>query len=240
MSILNIYKQKPILFCLVFLALVWSSHSGAAPLYRPERPQREINTDEYKLIVQKNNRIDILLLSGQHVLDDFYPAVQFADGARKPIQIHHRQSVRTAVRNPLGQGNGFQFRSRDGDWQIATYPTQPFLTIDFSSTTPASPSMWRACPPRCGQGRFALPRQGRADTGVLSAGWRSALRDDCLAHPHRARGIWRRTTKQRAKRGGKLSAHSGAGRGEVRLAAVREWPRANLTSLPPIQSSIRR
>ncbi|MBX3176149.1 MAG: hypothetical protein KF886_02195 [Candidatus Hydrogenedentes bacterium] len=220
MSTINTYKQKPILFCLIFLALVWSSHSVAAPLYRPERPQREINTDEYKLIVQKNNRIDILLLSGQHVLDDFYPAVQFADGARKPIQIHHRQSVRTAVRNPLGQGNGFQFRSKDGDWQIATYPTQPFLTIDFTfiNHTRKPVDVARLSPLGVGKGgslylggvgpiRVFCPPDGDQRFAMIAGA--SASSPGHLAAYNEATG--------QSVLAGFL--HSGAGRGEVRLAA---------------------
>ena len=116
----------------LFLLLQGPQSALAAPLYRPEQIRREINTDEYQLIVQKDGQLDLRRIDGSPILDNALPTVRFADGKQRKLDVDYRRSERTAIRNPLGQGNGFLFQGRDVEWRVATYPTQPFLTFDLT------------------------------------------------------------------------------------------------------------
>jgi len=115
------------------VAVMWLEFSAmAAPLYRPEQTRREIDTGEYRLIVQKNGQIDLRSGNGEPIINNGFPVVEYSGGKRGPLDVDYRRSERTAIRNPLGQGNGFLFRSDNAEWHVATYPTQPFLTIDLT------------------------------------------------------------------------------------------------------------
>lgn len=109
-----------------------AAFAHGAPIYRPEQSRREINTDEYQLIIQKNSQIDLRTTAGVPIIDNAVPTITFEDGRQRALQIDHRQSSRFSVRNALGRGNGFQFIGPEAEWGIATYPTQPFLTMDLT------------------------------------------------------------------------------------------------------------
>jgi len=123
---------------LALLALLLLSLPGAipradaAPLYRPEKAQRTLNTDLFVLSIQKDNRVDIHTLNGLPVLRKASPYLTLADKAPRPLRVDYRRSERVSINNALGQGNGLLFTSPECEWRIATYPGMPFITVELT------------------------------------------------------------------------------------------------------------
>lgn len=104
-------------------------------MYRPSRDHRTINTDTYTIVVQKNGRIDLILPSGEVIVDDAYPAVWMAgEDQPRPLPIEGRQTSREPVRDMLGQGQGMFFRKDGAEWVVRSYITQPFITVQAAFT----------------------------------------------------------------------------------------------------------
>ncbi|MDX9975231.1 MAG: alpha-galactosidase [FCB group bacterium] len=85
---------------------------------------------KYQLSVQKNGRLNISLTSGAPVFQDVY-AMVWIEGEEEPraLEFDWRGSRREAVHDRLGEGQGMVFEGKDGQILIATYPTQPFFTV---------------------------------------------------------------------------------------------------------------
>lgn len=149
------------------LAIVIAIPAVANPFFRPEKVQRTINTGEYQLAIQKNYQLDLRRADGSPIVDNGFPAVQFEDGAQRPLRLNYRESNRVTIRNALGQGNGLLFRGRDMEYLVATYPTQPFITIDltFINHTTNPVRVARLSP--LGIGEDGVVQLGTGETRIL-------------------------------------------------------------------------
>ncbi len=165
-------------FALVTLLLVGTFTGAAAPEYRPEKAKRALNTDQYSLSIQKNNRVDIHLFDGFPVLIGAYPSITTVEKGTRPLKVVYNKSSRVSVRNALGRGNGFQFRTDECDWVIAVYPGQPFVTATLTYTNAGrKPVQVTALSPwdigGKGKGKLFVGREGGDQTVLMG----SASRD---------------------------------------------------------------
>ncbi|MBI4559525.1 MAG: alpha-galactosidase [Candidatus Hydrogenedentes bacterium] len=129
---------NPKFACVTIVALACTA-AAAAPFYRPGREVRTLNTDSYEIMVQKNGRLNVRLISGEPVFSGAYPMIWY-DGAKEPVPlpIDGRWSTRMEVNDRLGQGQGMLLKKRECDWIINTYPTKPFLTVQVAYTNASS------------------------------------------------------------------------------------------------------
>ncbi|MCF6286778.1 MAG: hypothetical protein L3K26_16540, partial [Candidatus Hydrogenedentes bacterium] len=127
-------KKVPTVTVVLFSLFSVLSTVGAAPSYRPEKARRSLNTDQYSLSIQKNNQVDIYTTNGVPIVDNAFPAITFVGKAPRPLKVDYRQSTRVGISNALGKGNGLLFQTTECEWRIATYPGQPFITVDLTYT----------------------------------------------------------------------------------------------------------
>jgi hypothetical protein len=110
----------------------------AGPLYRPGQEQRTVTASTYQISVQKNGRIDVLLLNGEPVFSNAYPAVLIeGEGEWMELDIASRYTFRERVNDVLGDGQALIMAKGNCEWAIRTYSTQPFFTVEavFINTT---------------------------------------------------------------------------------------------------------
>ena len=116
---------------MLFVTLLATGANGA-PLYRPEQVRRTLNTDQYALSIQKNNMLDLQALDGSPIANNVFPAITLAGKDPRALKVDYRQSTRVSINTALGKGNGMHFVMPECEWLIATYPGQPFITIDLT------------------------------------------------------------------------------------------------------------
>ena len=117
----------------LFLVLIFAVPSAlAAPTYRMAKAKRSLNTDRYTISIQKNSQVDIYTLDGSPRMDNAFPAIAFSGKTPRPLDVDYRRSTRVSISNGLGKGNGLLFQTPSCEWRIATYPGQPFITVDLT------------------------------------------------------------------------------------------------------------
>lgn len=110
------------------------AHTSPAQIYRPERAQRSVSTEQHELVIQKNSQIDLLTVNGEPLIDNAFPSILFEGGKEVPLDIDFRETSRYSVNSPMGKGNGFVYSSGECEWRIATFPTEAWLTFDLTYT----------------------------------------------------------------------------------------------------------
>ncbi len=104
--------------------------AASAQIYTRTKPFRQISSESFSVVVQKNGRVDVTLMDGTTIFDDVQPMVKLV-GQEKLVElpVGPAFSTRQEVRNALGQGPGMLFSQQSCAWVVETYVTQPFLTV---------------------------------------------------------------------------------------------------------------
>ena len=104
--------------------------AASAQIYTKTKPFRQISSESFSVVVQKNGRVDVTLMDGTTIFDDVQPMVKLV-GQEKLVElpVGPAFSTRQEVRNALGQGPGMLFSQQSCAWVVETYVTQPFLTV---------------------------------------------------------------------------------------------------------------
>ncbi len=118
----------------LLLLLVLSSGANGAANYRPEKAKRTLNTDRYALSIQRDNLVDIHSINDLPIMLNACPTVTYVDQEPRRLKVTYQQSERVSINTPLGKGNGLRFQSDECEWLVATYPGQPFITVDLTFT----------------------------------------------------------------------------------------------------------
>jgi hypothetical protein len=126
----------------------------AAPvhaMFRPGQEHRSVSAARYRLAVQNNGRVDVLLRNDDAVFDDAYPMV-WLDGedAPEPLPLAGRLSGRAPVADAVGHGQGIVLRKKTCEWSLRVYPDQPFFAVQTAYVnTGDEPVRVRALLPWC-------------------------------------------------------------------------------------------
>ena len=121
---------------LAFAGVALGLITGCA--HSPSPEHRTINTERYELSVQRGGMVDVRLSGGAPLFENVRPAVWLeGEDAPTPFRLDGEDTMREAVDDPLGMGQGLYFLAREGEWRLRTYPTQPFLTaqVTYHNTT---------------------------------------------------------------------------------------------------------
>ena len=101
--------------------------------HRPSPEHRTINTDRYELSVQRGGMVDVSLSGGTPLFNNVRPAVWLeGEDEPTPFRLDGEDTMREAVDDALGMGQGLYFLSREGEWRLQAYPTHPFLTAQVT------------------------------------------------------------------------------------------------------------
>jgi len=103
------------------------------PLFGGRREAVTINTDQYEVVVQRNGRVDVLDTEGQRIFDNVMPLVRvFGESKDRPLRARFETVQRGAVKDALGEGQGFTFNAPDFEWRWHTYPSKPYLAVQLT------------------------------------------------------------------------------------------------------------
>jgi hypothetical protein len=174
-------KKAAIILVTIFVLHSLFPTVGAAPIYRPQKVRRSLNTDQYILSIQKNNQVDIHTTNGAPIVDNAFPAITVVGKAPRPLKVDHRQSTRVGINDALGKGNGLLFKTTECEWRIATYPGQPFITVDltYTNTTRKPVQVAELTPWTIGE-----RGKGAVFVGPVGAGKVALLQNATIEDPH--------------------------------------------------------
>ncbi len=200
---------SPRVFCIALacaLSFVALRFAGAQlPLFLPGTEYRSLNTETYEIAIQRNGRVDVILVSGEPAMTNAFPMVWIdGKGAPETLPVDGRFSEREAVNDPLGRGQGVMLLKDECEWNIRAYPTQPFFAVQVGyRNTSRKPVRIRALYPWV----IGPPKRGQVNIGVGTG-------DSPILEP-RADGITT-LTRGHAVGAGHLAAYNpGAGRSLV-------------------------
>lgn len=181
----------------LFIAAAWcvALTATAQPMGK-SKEYRSLNSDQYKVSIQKDGRIDITLATDAPIITDIFPMIWF-DGEDEPerMRIKGAWTERYLVEDKLGQGQGIHHRYKGTLWSLRAYPTRPYFAVQIGYTNETKkPVRIKALLPFC---------SGEPGKGLLTLGPGSEL----------ARILTGITT-------GQTALHDGAARGDDALAVL--------------------
>lgn len=133
-GIKSVDKSVYIVLCLYLSLCIFFCHAAqATPIYRPQKELKTLNTESYELRVQRDGRVDVVLRSGERLFDNAQPYAWIAESDKAQVlPTDGRFLSRTAVNNPLGDGNALTMPKKSFTWTLQSYPTKPFITVQLS------------------------------------------------------------------------------------------------------------
>jgi len=155
----------------ILVCLIAAEPASAQPMGK-SKEYRSLNTDLYKISIQKDGRLDVFLADDTPVILDVFPMVWFdGDGEPDRMKIAGRWTERLAVEDKLGQGQGVVHVHKGLEWSLRAYPTRPFFAVQLGYTNESNrPVRIKALLPWCvgepGKGVVSLG-PGTAESRVL-------------------------------------------------------------------------
>ncbi len=128
------FTRTTSLAALALAAWCFSFSASAQPMGKTKE-YRSLNSDLYKVSIQKDGRIDITLASDTPVVTDIFPMVWF-DGEDAPerMEIKGAWTERYLVEDKLGQGQGIHHNYKGTLWSLRAYPTRPYFAVQLAYT----------------------------------------------------------------------------------------------------------
>ncbi len=168
-------RSAPRAATLVVAAALCALITGAAaaqPMGKTKE-YRSLNTDLYKISIQKNGQVDVFLANDTPVITDAFPMIWF-DGEAEPerLKTSGKWTERLAVEDKLGQGQGVIHQHGGWEWSLRAYPTRPYFAVQLGYTNQSKkPVRVKALLPWCvgapGKGMLLLG-PGTNEARILS------------------------------------------------------------------------
>jgi len=154
-------RRAPLCAILFAAACALPGLASAQPMGKTKE-YRSLNTDFYKISVQKNGQLDVFLATDAPAMLDAFPMVWF-DGDPEPTRMKTsgKWTERLASNDKLGQGQGIIHQHEGAEWSIRAYPTRPYFAVQLQYTnTTQKPVRVKALLPWCvgppGKGMIVL------------------------------------------------------------------------------------
>ncbi len=165
-------RAAPIAMFLLAIAI----GASAQPMGK-SKEYRSLNTELYKISIQKDGQLDVFLATDTPVIIDAFPMI-WMEGEREPerLKTSGRWTERLAVEDRLGQGQGVVHQHDGWEWSLRAYPTRPYFAVQLAYTNQSNkPVRIKALLPWCvglpGKGMILLgpgTSEARALTGTAS------------------------------------------------------------------------
>lgn len=124
--------MKRCVLVVLFVAIGLSVFAGPL-MYRPGREHKTINTGVYEMVIQKNGCLSINLISGDAVFQAACPMVWFeGEEEPEPLEVDGRWSMREAVNDRLGKGQGMLLVKENCEWSIRSYTPALFFCVQVA------------------------------------------------------------------------------------------------------------
>lgn len=187
----------------VFVFAVWciAFHAAAQPMGKSKEYQ-SLNSDLYKISIQKDGRLDVSLATDVPVITDVFPMVWF-EGEDEPerMQTKGGWTERYLVEDKLGQGQGIHHQYKGTLWSLRAYPTRTFFAVQLGYTNETKrPVRIKALLPWC----VGAPAKGMlslgpaTNTARILSGFTSGVSafGDGAAHANDALAVFNSATGQ--------------------------------------------